>query len=221
VQTLERFERQGELVPQEVIRESVPFIAGVGAIGRQVAMQLAAIGCPKLHVYDFDEVDTNNITTQMYRVEDIGKPKVEALADDINHYLGTEIEIVQHNQEFGVADMVGVDNPVTFCCVDTMHGRKDVAESCQQANVPFFVDGRMTGENIRIVTAVGDYERYLDSLVDDGEVAEGRCTTHSTVFAANLAAGLMLFEYTLFLRGIANNDDTLMCLAAGMWTPTP
>jgi sulfur carrier protein ThiS adenylyltransferase len=49
-----RFARQGELVPPDRLAQSAATVIGVGAIGRQVALQLAAVGVPRLQLVDFD-----------------------------------------------------------------------------------------------------------------------------------------------------------------------
>lgn len=63
----DRFSRQKDLVPAERLLSLVATVIGVGAIGRQVALQLAAIGVQQLRLIDFDVVDLTNITTQGYR----------------------------------------------------------------------------------------------------------------------------------------------------------
>ena len=73
-----RFERQAEFVPQERLRDLTATIIGVGAVGRQVALQLAAIGVRRLRLIDFDTVELTNVTTQGYFTDDVGLPKVEA-----------------------------------------------------------------------------------------------------------------------------------------------
>lgn len=217
----DRFARQGEVVPREAIASTTPMIAGVGAIGRQVTMQLAAIGCPKLLIYDFDAVDLSNVTTQGYRVRSIGRPKVRAMAEDLRYYLGDEVKVVAHNSEFTLAAVREVTNPVVFLCVDTMDARKRISESCEAFKIPLLVDGRMASEYVRTVTVDdGDYQRYYDSLVTDAEAVQGRCTTESTMFAASLAASLMVHEFTRFLRGVSTNKDMLMSLPEAAWYPT-
>ena len=61
-----RFIRQQELVPREALAPLRITVIGIGAIGRQVALQLAAIGTVRLTLIDFDDVDASNITTQGY-----------------------------------------------------------------------------------------------------------------------------------------------------------
>ncbi len=43
----DRFSRQEELVPNDRLRQFKATVVGVGAIGRQVALQLAAVGAPE------------------------------------------------------------------------------------------------------------------------------------------------------------------------------
>lgn len=50
----ERFSRQRDAVPADRLAECDVTIVGVGALGRQVALQLAAIGAPRLTLIDFD-----------------------------------------------------------------------------------------------------------------------------------------------------------------------
>jgi tRNA A37 threonylcarbamoyladenosine dehydratase len=68
----DRFGRQDDLVPRDRLAEITATVIGVGAIGRQVALQLAAIGVPRLQLVDFDQVDLTNVTTQGYWATDIG-----------------------------------------------------------------------------------------------------------------------------------------------------
>jgi len=50
----ERYSRQKDIVPAERIAAAKATVIGVGAIGRQVALQLTAMGVPWLQLVDFD-----------------------------------------------------------------------------------------------------------------------------------------------------------------------
>ncbi len=50
----DRFSRQEELVPNDRLRQFKATVVGVSAIGRQVALQLAAVGARRLQLVDFD-----------------------------------------------------------------------------------------------------------------------------------------------------------------------
>lgn len=58
-------------------------IAGVGGLGSAVAIALARIGVGRIIVADFDVVEPSNLNRQQYFVDQLGLPKVEALADNI------------------------------------------------------------------------------------------------------------------------------------------
>jgi sulfur carrier protein ThiS adenylyltransferase len=79
----DRFARQHDLVPSDRLAEADVLVVGVGAIGRQVALQSAALGVRRLTLIDIDRVEPTNITTQGYGHADLGRLKVEALQEAI------------------------------------------------------------------------------------------------------------------------------------------
>src|SRR4051812_13141383 len=52
-----RFQRQSDLVPLSGLSDLDVTVIGVGAVGRQVAVQLAAMGVRHLELIDFDRVE--------------------------------------------------------------------------------------------------------------------------------------------------------------------
>ena len=70
-----RFARQEDLIPTAALAAATATVIGVGAIGRQVALQLASLGVRRLQLVDFDTVELTNVTTQGYWQEEIGRPK--------------------------------------------------------------------------------------------------------------------------------------------------
>ena len=91
-----RFRRQEDLVPRDRLADIKATVIGVGAIGRQVCLQLAAIGTPRLQLVDFDVVDLSNVTTQGYWASDVGRLKVEATAAAIRQLdPGIAVECLQ------------------------------------------------------------------------------------------------------------------------------
>lgn len=71
-------------------------IIGCGSVGSTVAENLARCGVTKMTLWDFDKVEPHNIANQMFRQQDVGKLKVEALKDilsDINPEIADSVEI--------------------------------------------------------------------------------------------------------------------------------
>ena len=98
-------------------------IIGAGATGSWLAYQLAKLGISNITVYDFDVVEEHNIPNQLYGMADVGKPKVEALAEMIKHQTGLDIKT--HNARFeGGAYLSGY----VFVMVDSMASRKDIVD---------------------------------------------------------------------------------------------
>ena len=68
-------------------------IAGVGGLGSAVAVALARVGVGRLFIADFDVVEPSNLNRQQYFIDQIGLPKVTALAANlqrINPYVTVE-----------------------------------------------------------------------------------------------------------------------------------
>ena len=58
-------------------------IAGVGGIGSNVAVNLVRSGITWLRLIDMDLVDQSNLNRQFYFHDQIGRPKVEALRENL------------------------------------------------------------------------------------------------------------------------------------------
>jgi sulfur carrier protein ThiS adenylyltransferase len=68
-------------------------IAGAGGLGSAVAVALARVGVGRLVIVDFDVVEPSNLNRQQYFIDQIGLPKVAALAANlqrINPYIAVE-----------------------------------------------------------------------------------------------------------------------------------
>jgi sulfur carrier protein ThiS adenylyltransferase len=208
----DRFIRQGGLVPRQKLQElKLVTVIGVGAIGRQVAIQLAAIGVGKVQLFDFDAVDETNITTQGFLADEVGTPKVLAVSALMNR-IDPQIAVSAINDRYRPKYDVG---EAVFCCVDSISAREAIWNQAGQF-ARFWVDGRMLGETIRVLS-VGDgvgLDYYPTTIFKQEEAEQGRCTARSTIYTANIAAGLMLSSFTRWLRGIPVTSDVLLNLLA-------
>ena len=131
----DRFVRQQDLVPQRRLTSLTATVIGVGAIGRQVALQLAAIGVRRIELLDFDEVDATNVTTQGYRVADIGRAKVAAAADALRE-LDQSVDVAQVCSRWRPQVALG---DAVFCCVDSITARAAIWRSAR-ASCRFWCD---------------------------------------------------------------------------------
>ena len=215
----DRFQRQQTLVPQENLQALSASIIGVGALGRQVALQLASLGLPRLQLIDFDQVEVTNITTQGYLQRDLTLPKVAATARAI-------AEIDPTIQVETIADRYRPQiplHPVVFCCVDSIASRAAIWRSAQH-RTEFWCDGRMLGEVLRIITAADEPSKaaYAATLFAPSEAERGSCTSRGVIYTAAIAAGLMLHQFTRWLRGLpCEPDATLNLISQELITSFP
>ena len=212
----DRFARQQGIVPAEALAQSAVTVIGVGAIGRQVALQLAAIGVPRLQIVDFDFVEFTNVTSQGYQWEDaqLRRPKVIATRQAIRR-IDPHVEVEVIEDRFRPKQQ---HHDAVFCCVDSISTRATIWRAVQ-GTTRFWTDGRMLGEVLRVL-AVADgagRELYKDTLFPESEAQQGSCTSRSTIYAASIAAALMVHQFTRWLRGLPVDPDTSLNLLAGEW----
>jgi hypothetical protein len=179
----DRFERQRHLVPQDRLAALTAAVIGVGAIGRQVALQLAAIGTRRIQLVDFDKVEATNITSQGYWQGDLDQLKVAATRTAIGAIdptISVDICVDRFRPKHRVAD-------VLFCAVDSISARASIWRSVEN-RCRFWADGRMLGETIRVLSAADETARshYATTLFRQSEAQAGQCASRSTIYAASL-----------------------------------
>lgn len=100
-------------------------VIGCGAIGSHVCEQLARMGITNIHLYDFDTVSAHNITNQMFKTNDIGRPKVEACAEMIAE-INAEAAITIHPEGLQAPYIC---NGILILCVDNIDLRREIVKS--------------------------------------------------------------------------------------------
>jgi sulfur carrier protein ThiS adenylyltransferase len=209
--------RQLDLVPPEKLATVHAVVIGVGAVGRQVALQLAAVGVPKMTLYDSDTVAVENLSPQGFWESDLGEPKVHAVAN-VAHQQFPRMDLKTVADRFRRNDVRAWsgDQPIAvFACVDGIDARRMIWNAVRD-RAAFFVDGRLAAEVVRVLASVTPHSAsYPQTLFPAAEAYLGRCTAKATIYAANVAAGLMLAQFARWLRGQpVTPDQTLNLLAA-------
>ncbi|HBN77268.1 MAG TPA: thiamine biosynthesis protein ThiF [Planctomycetaceae bacterium] len=213
--TPDRYLRQNELIPPLQLNKVKVSVIGIGAIGRQIALQLASLGSRHVQLIDFDTIEPTNITTQGYLQEDLDREKVKVTADQMRK-IDPSIEVSTIVDRYRPQQKLG---EVIFCCVDSISSRSAIWKSVKDQCL-FWCDGRMLGEVIRILV-VNDHQskvHYPTTLFPQADAQNGSCTSQSTIYAASIAAGLMIHQYARWLRGIKIDFDVSLNLLASELT---
>lgn len=196
-------------------------IGGSGGIGSWLTLMLARAGFFPI-IYDFDTIEEHNMGGQLFPKRHIGKTKVEALKEIVQDF--TDTEIMANNERYGSETM---SHHYVFSAFDNMQARKDMfanwkqyvkdwemsnAEIIEQtdgegeidSNIPVFIDGRLTMEQLQIFCVTPDkIEAYEEHLFDDSEVPDAPCTLKQTSHSAAMIASHMTGFFT---NHIANNN---------------
>lgn len=116
-----------EFLKPDMVRERIHII-GCGAVGSTLAENLVRFGLTRITLYDFDKVEPKNIANQMFFNDDIGKLKVEALADLLKR-INPQIESDLKLQPQGWTPQTKLAGYV-FLCVDNIDLRREITTAC-------------------------------------------------------------------------------------------
>ncbi len=87
------------------LAEKTVAIAGAGGLGSNVASALARAGVGTLIIADFDRIEASNLNRQAFFASQIGRPKVEALAENLRQIpsgtkiIGRKVRVTSANVE--------------------------------------------------------------------------------------------------------------------------
>lgn len=176
--------RQLDIVnPNELDMLGSVTLIGAGGIGSPTALALTKMGITDLSVYDDDEVDNHNIPNQIYKLNGVGKPKVDCLKELCQDFSG--VEITANKKRF---DLDGKNlNGIVISAVDSMDSRIEIWNLIKyKPLVTHYIDSRMAAE-IAVMYTIrptnsSDIQMYEETLYTDKESVETRCTEHSIIY---------------------------------------
>ncbi len=182
------FIRQRDVLPFEALQKTCVTVIGAGAVGSFTALSLVKMGVGTVEVYDHDIVSVENLGPQWFRVCDLGRFKVEALAEQLAAFGGN---VVPHPERFMAQPVSGI----VVATVDTMDARIAIWRHIRKTRrVELYLDARM-GAEVGKVFAIRpqdpeDCRVYEAELYPSTEAYRAPCTARSTIYCA---AGLSAF----------------------------
>lgn len=120
------------------------FIGGAGGIGSWLSFFLTRIGY-FVTTMDFDTLEAHNLGGQLFKNEDLGKYKVEAVESVINSYSieSNYIPII------GRVTHTTVVSEYVFSAFDNMRARKDLFEAWKKHNAVFFLSYELEKQSLQ------------------------------------------------------------------------
>lgn len=182
-------------------------VIGAGAIGSIAVLALAKMDVKNLVVYDFDHVEDHNYPNQYYGPVDIGRPKVEALAELVARQTG--VGITARVERF---ETQGLDSPL-IVAVDSMKVRSAVWRHVVEsgAPVPWLIDPRMGGQAGNIYTVFPEDRmsalRYAKTLYTDEDAVEEPCTARAIIYNVMVIGGIVADMVRRIGEGLPPSSD--------------
>lgn len=156
-------------------------IIWAGWIGSNSAYCLSKMWI-RVKVCDFDNVDMVNTSSQFYGMEQLEKPKVEMLQNNISFLCNENIEII--NDKYKPEDFA--DCQILILALDSLGVRKEVIETCNDNT--FILDTRMV-KKVSVVNTLYGFQR--DTWIEkewnenvDSQDNGIRCTEKAVAFNA-------------------------------------
>jgi len=192
--------RQLDLISPSDLAFPVNLI-GAGSLGSSIAVAVAKMGCSDITIFDADYVESHNLPNQLYRIKDLNKRKVTALAEILHEYVEAQITPVEEN----VVDQRL--RGIVISAVDSMSARQTIWDKCvrYRASVPLYIDARMGGEVGRVISlspvSPGLVKRYEETLFTDEESADVPCTAQTTIYATFGIAAIVANQIKRHAKG--------------------
>ncbi|MHA1143663.1 MAG: ThiF family adenylyltransferase [Candidatus Helarchaeota archaeon] len=142
---------------QELIKDSSVFMIGVGALGCEIAKNLALVGIGRMVLVDVDTIETSNLSRQMlFKPGDEGRPKAEVAAErlkELNPFLKVETYF-KFLQEIPLSVYESCD--VIIGGLDNIKARLDLNDICLRLKKPLIDSGTLGFEgHVQIVIPDG------------------------------------------------------------------
>ncbi len=185
------------------IKNSTVGVAGLGGLGSAIAIALARIGIGRLILVDFDVVEPSNLNRQQYFVEDLGRPKTEAMAANLAR-INPYVKITTHNVRLTPENVPSIfaEIDVLAEAFDTPDGKAMLVESFSTAypDRPIVVATGLAGHapsNTIVTRRVGKSLIVVGDLVTAAQPGTGLMAPRVGVAAhhqANAVLQLLLGE---------------------------
>lgn len=153
-------------------------VAGMGGLGSASAALLASLGVGYLRIVDFDVVEISNLPRQtIYRVEDVGKAKVEVAAkrlEERNPFIKIDVQPTRIDAISANSLLEGID--VVVDGLDLFSSRRALFRAARQLKIPYVFCGSVAEQANLMSFTHGDGKPCLECVLGDvGDEASQSC----------------------------------------------
>lgn len=191
-----------EFFQPEMCKERIHII-GCGSVGSTLAELLARFGLTNISLYDFDIVEPHNLANQMFVLSDVGKAKVDAVAERmeaINPLVRTDVRKFPEGWKPGTR-LTGY----IFLAVDNIELRhKIVKENMYNPFIKGMFDFRTRLVDAQHYAADWSIQRHKDAFIRSMEFTHAEAKEATPVSACNVALSVAPTVWHVCLAGVCN-----------------
>ena len=120
-----------------ILESAVIGIAGAGGLGSNCACHLVRSGVRNLILADFDTVNASNLNRQFFFQDQLGLPKVDALADNLRR-ISPDLNLTLHNCRLTPRNMPEIFASCTMVaeCFDQSESKMDLIQIMAEEKKP-------------------------------------------------------------------------------------
>lgn len=190
------------------LRELQVTIFGARGAGRQIALNLVALGLRKLTVIDDGLVPHVDVMTAGYRADDVGRPRVDAVGDAC-HQAQPLLDYHGITDLSRSVDDLGVH---VFWCLEAPGARRTIWERIGE-RCEFWCDIRTDFQQVRVTSAVNHPGEGQNARGADARRSRDH-NSRTLVIEAGLAASLAVHQLLQHL-GSRPVHDIMLDLTTG------
>lgn len=130
----EIYSRQSNLIAPRM--QDAALVIGLGGIGNWAAIDCALYRFKTIYIFDNDTIETSNLNRTLFRLSDIGRPKVDAV-EELIYERRPDVTVLPFNRKFTIEDYKkycesGVETYI-FDCTDTNNVKEALRDYLNQS----------------------------------------------------------------------------------------
>lgn len=177
-------------------------IVGCGSVGSTVAENLARCGVTKFTLWDFDTVEPHNLANQMFRQQDVNKPKVEALLEILKEINPDVVDDVELKPDGWKGKMM---SGYIFLCVDNIDLRREIVEKHMDSPyVKAMFDFRTRLEDAQHYAADWSDEKMKKAFLNSMNFSHDEAKEETPVSACNVTLSVCPTVRIICAYGVSN-----------------
>ena len=177
-------------------------IVGCGSVGATIAENLVRLGLKNIALWDMDIVSPHNLANQIFRQQDIGRPKVEALYD-ILFELNPEVKdgLKLYPEGWNGQRL----NGYVFLCVDNIELRRQIVEKhFDNPYIKAMLDFRTLLEAAQHYAADWSDRKMKEDFLNSMNFSHDEAKSETPVSACGVTLGVAPTVRAICALGVAN-----------------